>query len=256
MGIQTRGVPLAERIAAPPGRHRGRRGARRGAGRDAVPRRHRSAHARRRVAGSGRCPRPASRPTSTAAWWCSSTTCCSPAARSAPRWTPCCRWAAPPRSGWWCWSTAATGSCRSGPTTSARTCPPRWPSTSPSTSPRWTATTACWWTTATPDPSSDTTTEVRVMQPLRNLISIEDLDAEQLDRHPRHRRADARGGRAPHQEGPGPARPDRLQPVPRGLHPHPHLASTSPPSACRPTSSTSRARARRSPRASRSRTPP
>ena len=27
------------------------------------------------------------------------------------------------RSSWWCWSTAATASCRSRPTTSARTCP-------------------------------------------------------------------------------------------------------------------------------------
>ena len=33
----------------------------------------------------------------------------------------------PRRSGSRSWSTAATASCRSAPTSSARTCPPRWP---------------------------------------------------------------------------------------------------------------------------------
>ena len=53
----------------------------------------------------------------------SSTTCCSPAARSGPRSTRSATSAARARSSWPSWSTAATASCRSAPTTSARTCP-------------------------------------------------------------------------------------------------------------------------------------
>ena len=74
-------------------------------------------------------------------------------------------------------------------------------------------------------------------------------------RHPRHRRGDARRAAARGQEAPDAARPHRRQPVLRGLHPHPQLASRSPASGCPPTSSTSAARARRRPRASRCATP-
>ena len=44
---------------------------------------------------------------------------------SAPRWTRSPTSAGPARSSWRCWSTAATASCRSAPTTSARTSRPR-----------------------------------------------------------------------------------------------------------------------------------
>ncbi len=75
--------------------------------------------------GAARWRRPRCRPgASTAGSSSSSTTCCSPAAPSAPRSTRCPTSAGPARSSWRCSSTAGTGSCRSAPTTSARTCRP------------------------------------------------------------------------------------------------------------------------------------
>ena len=71
---------------------------------------------------SRRSARPRS-PTSPARSWCSSTTCCSPAAPSAPRSTRCSSSAGPAPCSSRCSSTAATASCRSAPTSSARTCP-------------------------------------------------------------------------------------------------------------------------------------
>ena len=59
---------------------------------------------------------------STARPWCSSTTCCSPAAPCGPRSTPSPTTAGRGPCSWPCSSTAATASCRSGPTSSARTC--------------------------------------------------------------------------------------------------------------------------------------
>ena len=47
------------------------------------------------------------------------------AGRSGRRWTPSAISVGRGPSGWPCWSTAGTGSCRSAPTTSARTCRPR-----------------------------------------------------------------------------------------------------------------------------------
>ena len=56
--------------------------------------------------------------------WCWSTTCSSPAAPCGPPSTPSPTTAGPGRCSWPCSSTAATASCRSGPTSSARTCRP------------------------------------------------------------------------------------------------------------------------------------
>ncbi len=57
--------------------------------------------------------------------WCSSTTCCSPAGPSGRRSTPSPTSAGRGPCSSRCSSTAATASCRSGPTTSARTSRPR-----------------------------------------------------------------------------------------------------------------------------------
>src|SRR6266511_582689 len=56
---------------------------------------------------------------------CWSTTCSTPAAPSARRWTPSPTSAGHGRYSSPCWWTAATASCRCAPTTSARTCRPR-----------------------------------------------------------------------------------------------------------------------------------
>ena len=82
----------------------------------AAPGRHRAAAGRARRA--QRDPRS----TSTAPRWCSSTTCCSPGAPCAPPSTRSPSTAGRGRCSWPCSSTAATGSCRSAPTSSARTC--------------------------------------------------------------------------------------------------------------------------------------
>ena len=74
---------------------------------------------------SARSSTPTSRrPASTTAPSCSSTTCCSPGAPCAPRWTRSPTSAVRAPCGWPSWSTGATATCRSAPTTSARTCPP------------------------------------------------------------------------------------------------------------------------------------
>ena len=98
-----------------------RRHARRRHGRPhALPRRP-APRPRPRRSATPRCPTAAS----TTGWSCWSTTCCSPAGRCAPRST---RWASTgvrARCSWPCSSTAGTASCRSAPTTSARTSRPR-----------------------------------------------------------------------------------------------------------------------------------
>ena len=134
LGIPTRGVPLAGRLAA------GHRAGRRPPGPARVARHH---HVPRRPAAA---PGPDARPdrgpagrASTARSWSWSTTCSTPAARCGPRWTRSTTSAGRGRSSSPSWSTAATASCRSGPTTSARTCPPPSTSSSGSCSPRSTA---------------------------------------------------------------------------------------------------------------------
>ena len=118
VGIQRRGVPAGA------SHRRGHRGERGRAAPRRQPRHHvlpRRPDARRPAAAAqGHEPplRPRARPPSS-----SSTTCCTPGAPSAPPWT---RWSTrvdPPRSASRCSSTAAIGSCPSGPTTWARTCP-------------------------------------------------------------------------------------------------------------------------------------
>ena len=87
------------------------------AGRDHVPRRPAppADPGRRAHRGAGRGRRRAS--------WCWSTTCSTPAVRSGPRWTPSATSVGRGPSGWPCWSTAGTGSCRSAPTTSGKNLP-------------------------------------------------------------------------------------------------------------------------------------
>ena len=118
LGIPTRGVTLAHRLAAAMAAVEGthipvgaldvtmyrddlRRQPTRAVGHTDVPRR------------------------STTAWWCWSTTSSTPGVRCVRPWTPWATSAGRGRSGWPSWSTAGTASCRSGPTTSARTFPTR-----------------------------------------------------------------------------------------------------------------------------------
>ena len=134
--------PASRRPARPPDRRRDRRA------RGREPARRRARHhllPRRPVAGrpAARSSRaPTCRSTSTARRSSSSTTSCTPAGRSAPRWMPWSTSGGPRRSGSPCSSTAAIASCRSGPTTSARTCRPHARRSSGSTWPRPTTRTA------------------------------------------------------------------------------------------------------------------
>ena len=119
VGIRTRGVPIARRLARALERDQRRRRADRRARHHALPRR---PDAPRRSGRSRSCAAPRSRSRSTTGRSCWSTTCSirpddSRGARRADRLRP----AEAPFS-WSCWSIAATASCRSRPTTSARTC--------------------------------------------------------------------------------------------------------------------------------------
>ena len=134
--------PASRRAARPADRRRDRRErGRRGPGRRArhhlLPRRPVDGRPAAGRQGHG----PAVRG-STAGRSCSSTTSCTPAGRSAPRWTRSSTSGGRRRSGWPSSSIAAIASCRSGPTTSARTSRPRARSWSGSTSRRSTARTA------------------------------------------------------------------------------------------------------------------
>ena len=119
VGLQTGGVPLADRIADALDEIEGTRPPTGCARRRALPRRHRAA--------PGARPRPS--PTSpfdvNGASSCWSTTCSSPVAPCAPRSTRSTPTAARGRCSSRSWSIAATASCRSAPTTWARTCPTR-----------------------------------------------------------------------------------------------------------------------------------
>jgi hypothetical protein len=117
-GIPTRGVPLARAARPGDGRRRGGGHPRRRAGHHPLPRRPASPPHPAGGAAAG-C-----RSASTTPSWCWSTTCCSrvgPSARRSTRWATS---AGRAPSGWPCWWTAGTASCRSARTTSARTCPP------------------------------------------------------------------------------------------------------------------------------------
>ena len=107
-------------------------------------------------------------------------------------------------------STAATASCRSAPTSSARTCPPRWPRRSRSGSRRPTA------RRRDPDAKED--------DPMKqHLLERGRPDPRRRAADPRHRRGAAVAGGPADQEAARAARPHRRQPLLRGLHPHPDL---------------------------------
>ena len=220
-------------------RARGRRDPGRGARHHVLPRR---PVARRPAAdrqGHRRC-----RSASTAGRSCSSTTSCTRAARSAPRWTPSSTSGGRRRSGWPCSSTAATASCRSAPTTSARTCRRRARRSSGSSSRRSTARTASRSSGCSSRPragrgasSRRVTTEVVAdagaarpsrqvdvapeSQPVgwrhRHLLDVDVLSRGRHRARHAHDRRDARGPGAPDRQGPGAARPQRDDPVLRGL---------------------------------------
>ena len=145
---------------------RGRDRAGRRARRRVLPRRHRAA------AGAAARARPRSRSTSRAGWSCSSTTCSSPVARCGPRSTrspssvgraPCSS-----RSS----STAVTVSCRSGPTSSARTCRPSSPRTCVCGSSR---------STAAADGIELWGPAERGRRRMKHLLSIADLDRSEIE---------------------------------------------------------------------------
>ena len=130
-----------------------------------------------------------------------------------------------------CSPTAATASCRSAPTTSARTCRPRAASASTSASRSSTASTR-----------STITAARRRRRRMRHLLSIERPRPRGDRAHPRPRRVVRRGLGPRDQEGPGAARPDRRQPLLRGLDPHRVELRAGRQAAVAPTSSTIRSR--------------
>ena len=207
LGIPTRGVPLARRLAARLSEIEGRE----------VPvgsldvtmyRDDLRRQPTRALAATPSCPAAGSTTRSSS----SSTTCCSPAGPSAPRSTRCATSAGRARSSWPSWSTAATASCRSAPTTSARTCRPRRASGSGCCSPR-----------PTVDDDVDRGRRIEGDRLMRHLLSAADLDRADAVAGARHRRADGRHPAARDQEAADAARAHRGQPVLRGLHPHPDL---------------------------------
>ena len=150
--------------------------------------------------------------------WCSSTTCSTPAAPSGPPSTPSPTTAGPAPCSWPSWSTAATGSCPSGRTTSARTC----------------------------RPGRDEVVDVDARRRLgRDRATAAAMSrAPALDRGARRRRhrqlLDLTDHMAEISGRPIPKVPALrgktvVQPVLRGLHPHPAVASRRRPSGCRPT---------------------
>src|SRR6266496_3375454 len=116
-------------------------------------------------------------------------TCSTPAARSAPGSRRSSTTADPTASSWRCSSTAATASCRSVPTTSARTFRPRATSASRCSSSRWTRSTA---SCSFPHQRRRTRMgDIRVMRedlrppaepPKRHLIAINDLTRDDVER--------------------------------------------------------------------------
>src|SRR6266496_1685898 len=116
-------------------------------------------------------------------------TCSTPAARSAPGSRRSSTTADPTASSWRCSSTAATASCRSVPTTSARTFRPRATSASRCSSSRWTRSTA---SCSFPHQRRRTRMgDIRVMRedlrppaepPKRHLIAINDLSRDDVER--------------------------------------------------------------------------
>ena len=179
--------------------------------------------------------------------WSSSTTSSTPAARCGRRSTPCSTTAVPTASSSRCSPTAGTASFRSGPTTSARTC-------------RRARDERVFVRVE----ETDGVDEVSIgqIQPATATVGRSD-EASALDRgsRPRGHRADhgaggeLRRGRPPrHQEGPDPARADDRQPLLRVEHPDQLLVRARREAALGRRRLGQVRRARRSTRASRSRT--
>ena len=118
VGIQRRGVPLAQRLAAAIETHEGVRPPVGSLDITLPPRRPVDGRSHERRASRARtCRSRSSRARSS-----SSTTSYTRAAPSAPRWMRSWISGVRRRCAWPCWSTVATVSCRSAPTTWARTC--------------------------------------------------------------------------------------------------------------------------------------
>src|SRR5215472_16934813 len=212
LGIPTRGVPLAERLAA------------RITGVEGRPVPHGSLDItmnrddlRLRSAPPRYPPRASTaRPWS---WWTTSSTPGGPCARP---WTTSTTWAARSPCNWPCWSTVGTANCRSGPTTWARTCRPRSRRWSGSCSPRPTARTRCCSNRSAPShgpagaesPGGDD-------EPAPHLSRRPEQAGRAADTG--HRRGACPGGGPAHQEAAHAARAHRGEPVLRGLHQDPHL---------------------------------
>ena len=235
IGIQRRGVPLARRIAAPSPSTRARRSR---SGRSTS----RSTATTSRSSPSSPSSRaPNCRRASTVGRSSSSTTSSTPDARSAPRWTRSSTSVVRRRSASPCSSIAAIASCRSAPTTSARTCRRRARSSSRSTSRRPTARTSS-------RSSACRVGDARAGGRARRVSLVVDPDAvvagplgrrrpgdpagrlaaspparrrRPVGRGPRprdaHDRRDARGPGPADRQGPGAARPAGHDPLLRGL---------------------------------------
>ncbi len=189
--------------------------------------------------------------TSTGARSCSSTTSCSPGAPCGRRSTRSSTTGARSGSSSRCSPTAATASCRSAPTTSARTCRRRARSASTCGSRRSTRSTR---SRSSASHRSRCDAQRRAGD-MRHLLAIEDLERDDIERIIARAR-ELRRGRAPrHQEGPDAARAHDRQPLLRGLeHPDQLLVRARRQAALGRRRLDQGRRAPRSTRASRSRT--
>ena len=122
----------------------------------------------------------------------------------------------PAASSWRCWSTAATASFRSGPTTSARTCRPR--ARSASTSGWRNPTASTRWRSGNRSRPRPPRRERRTT--MRHLLAVEGMERADIERILERAESFAEVGPARHQEGADPARPHRRQPLLRVEHPH------------------------------------
>src|SRR5499427_4384222 len=149
-------------------------------------------------------------------------TCCTPGAPCGRPSMPSTTSAGPSPCSWPSWSTGGTASCRSAPTTWARTCRPRSRRWSASCSPRPTARTRCSSNrSATPHGRAAAASPGGNDEPPSHLSRR----PEQAGRAPGagHRRGTRPGGGPAHQEAAHAARADRRQPLLRRLHQDPDL---------------------------------
>ena len=166
---------------------------------------------------SRRSAPPRSPSTSAGGSSCSSTTCSSPAAPSAPRSTRSPSSAAPGRSSSRCWSTAATGSCRSAPTSSGKNLP---------TGAREDVRVRLAEVDGGDDGIElwDARDEGAGVDRMKHLLSIDDLDRDEPRRSCSTSPSTFVDGQpARHPEGARAAGQGRGVALLRGLHPHPPL---------------------------------